>query len=98
MNKADSIQAGRRALEEGLILHLRAPSGDEYTAGPLSQAIQRGPSRFVAYGYGRSRFRRDREGSAWEVADFLVEYVGRGEVTRAVRVAREKQTHHRKTR
>ena len=87
MNKRDSIQAAKRALEARTILHVRAASGDSYSAGPYTAAIARGVP-FVAYGYGRSRFVvAEHRGSAYDVASFLVEQAGRGAVTKAVRDA-----------
>lgn len=90
MNKYDSAQAGRKALEAGAILHVKAPAG-EYTAGPLTTAV-RSPyaaPRFVAYGYGKSRhIVAQYEGDARDVSWFLVEHAGRGAVTKAVREAK----------
>ena len=100
MNKADSVQVARGAIEEGLIMHFRAPNGDQYTVGPYTPAVKRaGGPEYVVYGYGRSRWLvPERKGSAWELADFLVEHVGRGAVTQTVRSARERSPRHMRTR
>lgn len=93
MNKRDSIEAGKKALERRLILHVQSPTGDTYTAGPLTTAVKSGVP-FVAYGYGRSRFVvPEYRGSAYGVSSFLVEQAGRGAVTKAVREAESRKLH-----
>jgi hypothetical protein len=90
MNKYDSAQAARKALEAGAILHVTAPAG-KYTAGPLTTAVasRYAAPRFVAYGYGKSRHITPQyEGDARDVSWFLVENAGRGAVTKAVREAK----------
>ena len=100
MNKAESIQEAKKAIEQGLILHFRAPSGDQYTVGPYTPAVRRsGGPEYVVYGYGRSRWLvPEVKGSAWQLADFLVEQLGRGNVTSTVRRARERSPHHLRSR
>jgi hypothetical protein len=79
----------KAALEKGVTLTARAPSGDTYTAGPYTPAVRTPTGHgFVAYGYGRSRWLvPEYRGSAHEVAYFLVEHCGRGNALDAARKA-----------
>ncbi len=79
----------KTALEKGVVLTARAPSGDTYTAGPYTPAVRMPTGHgFVAYGYGRSRWLvPEYRGSAHEVAYFLVEHCGRGNALQAARAA-----------
>ena len=89
-------QIVKAALEKNVIMTVKAPSGDTYTAGPYTPAVRTPTGHgYVAYGYGRSRFLRPEfRGSAWEVARFLVEYCGRGNALEAARQAAGKTIDH----
>jgi len=78
----------KKALEKGVTLKARAPSGDTYTAGPYTPAVRDPHKPYVAYGYGKSRWLvPEYRGSAHEVAHFLVEHCGRGNALEAARAA-----------
>jgi hypothetical protein len=93
MNTKDSIMTVARALEEGAILTAHAPNGsDTYTVGPNTEAVTRRnmygrvTRAYALYGYGKSRWLiPSYKGSAMEVASVLVEHVGRGNATQAVK-------------
>lgn len=65
----------RDLLQMGAILHFRCPNGETVTAGPHVVAV--GPASFSAYRDGTSRWCGFHIGSAWGVALFILEHVGR---------------------
>ena len=85
LNNEEAAKLVQTALDKGLILKLKAPNGEEMTAGPYKVAV--GPHKFAGFRYGKSQWAGDYYGSSAEVAWWVVENAGRGGAAQAARKA-----------